>query len=93
MAGQKRSNHDHRGPESDALGDIAVTADAAVSYDWFSGHPGTPLECAELPPAGAEAGLHDRDADLAGSDPHLDRVCSPALKVDDRLRGGHVASD
>ena len=93
VAGQQRADHHHGGAEADALGDVAVLADAAVGDDGLGRHAGAPLQRRQLPAAGAEAGLHARDADLAGADADLGGVGAPVLQVDDRLGRGHVAGD
>jgi hypothetical protein len=78
---------------SHALGDVAVVADAAVGHDGLGGHAGAPLQRAELPAAGAEAGLQPGDAHLARADADLGGVGAPVLQVDHALGRAHVAGD
>src|SRR6202012_403544 len=65
VAGEQRADHHHRRAEAQALGDVAVVADAAVRDDGLGRHARAPLERRQLPAASAEAGLQARDADLA----------------------------
>src|SRR6185436_13328774 len=85
--------HHHRGAEAHALGNVAVVADAAVGHDRLSGHARTPLERAQLPAAGAEAGLEPGDAHLAGADADLGGVGAPVLEVDHAFGCADVAGD
>jgi hypothetical protein len=91
VAGEQRADHHHRRAEANALGDVAVVADAAVGDDRLRGHAGAPLQRAQLPAAGAEPGLQLGDADLARAD--LGRIGAPILEVDHRFRRGDVAGD
>ena len=93
MASKQGADHYHAGAEADALGNVAVAADAAVGNDGLGGYTGTPLERAELPAAGAKAGLELGDADLARAHTDLGRIRAPVFQVDHRLRCGHVAGD
>jgi hypothetical protein len=93
VPGKQRADHDHGGAKADALGNVAVAADAAVGNDGLGGHAGAPLERAELPAAGAKAGLEFGDADLARAHAHLGGVGAPVLQVDHRFGRGHIAGD
>src|SRR4051794_17891776 len=79
VAGEERADHDHAGAEADALGDVAVVADAAVGDDRLGRDARAPLQRRELPAAGAEAGLELGDADLARADADLGRIRTPVL--------------
>ena len=93
VAGQHRADHAHGRAEADALGDVAMFADAAIGDDGLGGHPGAPLQRAQLPAAGPEARLHLGDADLAWTHAHLGGVRAPVLQIDHGLRRGDVAGD
>jgi hypothetical protein len=80
VAGEQRPDHHHARAEADALGDVAVVADAAVGDDRLGRHARAPLQRRELPAAGAEARLQLGDADLAGTDADLGRVGAPVLE-------------
>jgi hypothetical protein len=44
VARKQRADHHHGGAKADALGDVAMAADAAVGNDGLGGHAGAPLE-------------------------------------------------
>ena len=91
MAGKQRADHHHRGAKADALGNVAVAADAAIGNDGLGRHTGTPLQSRQLPPAGAKAGLELGDADLAGAHAHFGGVCAPVFQINHGFRRGHIA--
>ena len=70
-----------------------MLADAAVGDDRLGRHPRTPLERRELPGAGAKAGLHARDADLARADADFGGVCAPVLQINHGFRRADIAGN